>query len=169
MVNIWFTCNAPVLKNSLFTLCLSTMGRKKANWFFSWPGRGVKYYIKFLRKKFLHKTIIYHWLSIYYNSVASKFKKKAISFCITLLSIFLDIQNTLNYSIIKACVLNFNQIFILLLNDSPLKLWKMIIFSFSRYSNFCDFYLPFHTFQIQKHKWKWNNLSQDLTCINLKM
>lgn len=96
-----------LMKFTMFTLCLSTMGRKKANWFFSWPGRGVKYYIKFLRKKFLHKTIIYHWLSIYYNSVASKFKKKAISFCITLLSIFLDIQNTLNYSIIKACVLYF--------------------------------------------------------------
>ena len=46
------------------------------------------------------------------------------------------------------------------------KLWKMFLisykkhFSFSRYSNFCNF-LPsiFHTLQIQKDKWKWNNLS----------
>ena len=42
------------------------------------------------------------------------------------------------------------------------KLWKMLfisskkLFSFSRYSNVCNF--PFHAFQIQKDKWKWNNL-----------
>ena len=32
------------------------------------------------------------------------------------------------------------------------------LFWFSRYSNFCNFPLPFHNFQIQKDKWKWYNL-----------
>ena len=31
-------------------------------------------------------------------------------------------------------------------------------FSFSRYSNFCNFSSSFPHFQIQKNKWKWNNL-----------
>ena len=58
----------------------------------------------------------------------------------------------------------FYQIFIFSQNDSPLKLWKMFFisskkfFSFSRYSNFCIFFPSFHNFQIQKDKWKWNNL-----------
>ena len=49
-------------------------------------------------------------------------------------------------------------------NDRPQKLWKMFfislrkLFLFSRYSNFCDFSLLLYTFQIQKGKWKWNNL-----------
>ena len=35
---------------------------------------------------------------------------------------------------------------------------------------FVIFTLPFHTFQIQKHKWKSNNLCcHELTCINLQM
>ena len=35
---------------------------------------------------------------------------------------------------------------------------------------FVIFYLPFHTLQIQKDKWKWNNLDvMKLTCINLQM
>ena len=44
------------------------------------------------------------------------------------------------------------------------KLWKKFfispkkLFLFLRYSNFCIFYLPFHLFEIQKEKWKWNNL-----------
>ena len=53
------------------------------------------------------------------------------------------------------------------------KLWKILfisskkLFWFSRYSNFCNFSLPFHTFQIQKDKWKWNNLwCHELPCIN---
>ena len=43
-------------------------------------------------------------------------------------------------------------------------IWKMFfnsskkLFPFSRYSNFCLFSLPFHTFQTQKDKWNWNNL-----------
>ena len=45
------------------------------------------------------------------------------------------------------------------------------LFLFSRYSNFCDFFpLLFRTFQIQKDKWKWNNLlCHELTFINLQM
>ena len=50
------------------------------------------------------------------------------------------------------------------------KLWKMFfisstkLFLVSRYSHFCIFFLPilflpFHTFQTQRDKWKWNNLS----------
>ena len=44
------------------------------------------------------------------------------------------------------------------------KLWKMLfttsknLFSFSKYSNLRNFSFPFHTFQIQKDKWKWKNL-----------
>ena len=35
---------------------------------------------------------------------------------------------------------------------------------------FVFFSLPFHTLQIQKEKWKWNNLwCHELTCINLQM
>ena len=37
------------------------------------------------------------------------------------------------------------------------------LFSFSRYSIFCDFF-PFDTFQVQRDKWKWNNLCHEWTC-----
>ena len=56
------------------------------------------------------------------------------------------------------------------------KLWKVFfisskkLFSFSRYSNFCNFSLPFHNFQLQKDRWKWNKLwCHKLFCINLQM
>ena len=56
------------------------------------------------------------------------------------------------------------------------KLWKMFftsskkLFSFSRYSHFRIFSLPFHTFQTQTDKWNWNNLwCLELVCINLLM
>ena len=59
----------------------------------------------------------------------------------------------------------FYQFFIFLPNDSPLKTMKYVFFissqkffSFSRYSNFVFFFLPFRTFKIQKDKWMWNNL-----------
>ena len=54
------------------------------------------------------------------------------------------------------------------------KLWKMFfisskkLFLFLRYSHFCIFSLPFHTFQTLKNKWKCNNLwCHELACINL--
>ena len=38
------------------------------------------------------------------------------------------------------------------------------------YQTFVIFPLPFHTFQIQKNKWKWNNLwCHELACINLQV
>ena len=44
------------------------------------------------------------------------------------------------------------------------------LFSFKKYSNFCNFSLPFNSFQIQKNKWKWNNLwCHELAKINLQM
>ena len=55
------------------------------------------------------------------------------------------------------------------------KLWKLFfisskkLFSFSRYLNFCSF-SPFHNSQIQKDKWKRNDLwCHELACINLQM
>ena len=70
----------------------------------------------------------------------------------------------------------FYQIFVFLPNGSPLKTEKCFLFhpksSFRSWDIqiFVIFYLPFHTFQIQKDKWKWNNLwCHDLTCINLQM
>ena len=59
----------------------------------------------------------------------------------------------------------FYQIFIFSPNDRPLKTMKNV-FLFHRKSSFCSgdiqifviFSRPFHTFQIQKDKWKWGNL-----------
>ena len=65
-------------------------------------------------------------------------------------------------NLLKLLSANFYQIFIFSPNDSPLKLWKMLfispqnLFSFSWCSNFFSF---LSSFQIQKDKWKWNNLS----------
>ena len=58
----------------------------------------------------------------------------------------------------------FYQIFIFPSNDRPSKTMKYILFYLK--SSFCSqdiqifvfFSLPFHTFQTQKEKWKWNNL-----------
>ena len=55
------------------------------------------------------------------------------------------------------------------------KLWKMFIsskklFLFSSTQIFAIFPLLFHTFQIQKNKWRWNNLwCHELDCINLQV
>ena len=51
----------------------------------------------------------------------------------------------------------FYQIFILSPNVSPLKTMKKLFHS-RDIQIFGIFSLPFHTFQIQKDKWKWNNL-----------
>ena len=49
-------------------------------------------------------------------------------------------------------------------------IWSKNLFSFLRYPNFCNFSLPFHTFEIQKGKWKWNNSwCHKLAWINLQM
>ena len=58
----------------------------------------------------------------------------------------------------------FYQIFIFSPNDSPLKTEKCFLFYLkSSFRSrdiqiFVIFSLPFHTFQIQKDKWKWNTL-----------
>ena len=78
---------------------------------------------------------------------------------------FLVVGKTwLTYSFLKLVFAIFYQIFIFSPNDSPLKTEKG--FLFYQRSSFCYqdiqifviFYLPFQTFQIQKGKWKWNNL-----------
>ena len=62
---------------------------------------------------------------------------------------------------IKGYVCYFYQFFIFSPNYGPSKTMKDVfisskkLFSFLRYSNFCNF--P-HTFQIQKDKWKWNDI-----------
>ena len=75
-----------------------------------------------------------------------------------------------------VCVI-FYQIFIFLSNERPSKAMKNV-FLFHLKSSFCSrdiknyviFSLPFHTFQVQKGKWKWNNLwCHKLACINLEM
>ena len=69
-----------------------------------------------------------------------------------------------NFRSLKLASAIFYQIFIFPPNDSPSKTIKndfissKKLFSFLRYSNFCNFSLPFHTLLIQKDKWKWNNL-----------
>ena len=70
----------------------------------------------------------------------------------------------------------FYQFFIFSPNDSLLKTEKYFLFHLKGLFHFQDiqifviFYLPFHTSQIQKYKWNWNNLwCHDLTCINLQM
>ena len=71
----------------------------------------------------------------------------------------------------------FYQIFIFSLNDNPLKIMENV-FLFYHNSCFCSrdiqtfviFSLPFHTFQIQKDKFRYSNLRcHEWTCINLQM
>ena len=74
--------------------------------------------------------------------------------------LLLNLSNKINLKLVSAISY---EIFIFSPNDSPQKLKNIFIsskklFSFSRYSNVCNFSLPFHIFQIQKNKWKWNNL-----------
>ena len=79
--------------------------------------------------------------------------------------------------VLKLVSAIFYEFFIFLPNDSPSKTVKNV-FLFHLKSSFCSwdiqifviFPLPFHTFQIQKNKWKWNNLwCHELACINLQV
>ena len=63
---------------------------------------------------------------------------------------FVSVLIKTDLQLLKLVSTIFCQIFIFSPNDKKL-------FSLSRYSNFCIFSLPFHTFQNQKNKWKWNN------------
>ena len=76
---------------------------------------------------------------------------------------------------IKACAI-FHQICNFSPSDSPLKTVKSVLFNLRRSFRSQDihflliFPFPFHTFQIQKDKWKWNNMRcHQLTCINLQV
>ena len=68
-------------------------------------------------------------------------------------------------TLLKLVSAIFYQIFILSPNNSPSKTVQNV-FLFHLKSSFRSldiqifviFPLPFHTFQIQKNKWKWNNL-----------
>ena len=77
---------------------------------------------------------------------------------------------------IKACVRYFLSYFIFSSDDRPSKTMKNAFLfhlesSFRSRDNqiFVIFSLLFHTFQIQKGKWKWNNLCHKLSCMNLQI
>ena len=78
-------------------------------------------------------------------------------------------------ALLKLVSAIFYQIFGFSRNDSPLKTMKNV-FLFHLKSSFRSrdikifviFSLLFHTSQIQKGKWKWNNLCHEMTCINLQ-
>ena len=70
----------------------------------------------------------------------------------------------------------FYQIIFFSTNDNPLKTEECFLFHLKSSIRsrdiqiFVIFYLPFQAFQIQKDKWKWDNLwCHELTCINLQM
>ena len=78
---------------------------------------------------------------------------------------------------LKACVRYFSSNFYFFTKWKPFKNCEKR-FLFYLKSSFCSqdiqffvfFSLPFHTFQIQKDKWKWNNFwCHELACINLQM
>ena len=71
----------------------------------------------------------------------------------------------------QAYVCYFFQIFIFSSNDSPSKIIKNIFYFMGKalfvlkiFKYFVIFSLPFHNFQIQKHKWKWKKLTDILIC-----
>ena len=78
---------------------------------------------------------------------------------------------------VKACVRYFLSNFYFLIKWSAFKNYeKYFLFHLKTSFRsrdiqiFVIFSLPFHTFQIQKGKWKWNNLwCHNLVCINLQM
>ena len=62
---------------------------------------------------------------------------------------------------VKLVSASFYKIFIFSPNDSPLKTMKIYLKSSFRSRDIqilVIFSFPFHTFQIQNEKWKWNNL-----------
>ena len=73
-----------------------------------------------------------------------------------------DCQKWFCLKLVVAAI--FYQIFIFSSNDRPLKPMKNVFYFIEKVLfileifNFCNFSLPFYTFQIQKGKWKWNNL-----------
>ena len=72
--------------------------------------------------------------------------------------------DTLPFECLKPVSAIFYQIFIFSPNDIPLKTMKCFLFHLKSFFRsqviqiFKFFSLPYHTLQIQKDKWKWNNL-----------
>ena len=73
-------------------------------------------------------------------------------------------RSIVHYQILRNIVRYFFEIFIFSPNDSPSKI-RIFFLSHQKSSFrsrdiqiFVIFSLPFHNFQIQKDKWKWNNL-----------
>ena len=88
-----------------------------------------------------------------------------------------DVKNQKISCNLKLVSAIFSGIFIFSRNDSPSKTVKKC-FLFHLKSSFHSrdiqifviFPISFHTFQIQKNKWKWNNLwCHELACINLQV
>ena len=73
-------------------------------------------------------------------------------------------NSTSQTSPIESVSAIFHGIFIFPQSDNPLKTEKCILFHLKSSYHSPDiqisviFFLPFHIFQIQKDKWKWNNL-----------
>ena len=82
----------------------------------------------------------------------------------------------LKWEKVKASVRYFVSNFYFLTKWKPFKNYEKCFLSHLKSSFgsrdiqfFVIFSLPFHTFQIQKDKWKWNNLCHELICINFQM
>ena len=99
-------------------------------------------------------------------------------YAFSLLTLFLLFNNLFCIIVLfKPVSAIFYQIFVFPSNYSPSKTMKSVFYFIKKSSfhsrdiqTFVIFSLPFHTFQIQKDKWKWNNLwSHELACIDLQM
>ena len=77
-------------------------------------------------------------------------------------------------NLIKLVSANFYQTFIFSLNDSPLKTMKNVVYLIAKplfvlvMFKFLQFFSFLSSFQIEKDKWKWNNLCHQCTCINFQ-
>ena len=127
-------------------------------------------------------------LAIFFDSIVKStnlFKSPDISLDSTILSTVLDRTNRINLKYkfqpsiisIKACVCYFLSNFYFFIKLQPFKNYEKC-FLFHQKSSFCSrdiqffviFCLPFHTFQLEKDKWKWNNFRcHELTGINFQM
>ena len=90
--------------------------------------------------------------------------------------LFVPFCSKIIFKYLKLVPTIFYQIIFFSTNDNPLKTEKCFLFHLKSSIRsrdihiFVIFYLPFQAFQIQKDKWKWDNLwCHELTCINLQM
>ena len=103
----------------------------------------------FLKNIDLNKKLILFTYIVYHSFNHFMYLPKLIAHGLLILWMFVNLVNLLptlvmifNFKLVSVI---FYQIFIFAPNDSPLKIWKMffisskILFSFSRYSNICNF------------------------------